>query len=119
MRSNKIGWSMRLFRSLLFCMLLLLLAGGCITRKGESGVYGWVGHRTTTGYRPPTLRPVRGECIQVVDPRTWRTIARGQCSTGSYQVPLPPGKYVVLSPQGSETVTVDPHQWVENNVIFE
>jgi hypothetical protein len=116
---------MRITHFALVLGLIIFLASACATSGPDSGIYGWMGERgrdfrigfggQKRGYR----LAMQNECLQVVDPTNWTTVARAVCNNGVYRVALPPGKYIVLDPRGSQRITIVPHHWIQRDVVME
>ena len=110
---------MRITHSRLVLSLITLLASACATSGPDSGIYGWVGERFGRGFKYGYTIANQNECVQVVDPTTWSTVASAICKHGNYRVALPPGKYIVLDPRGSQRITIVPHHWIQRDVVME
>jgi hypothetical protein len=81
----------------------------------NSGIYG-LDNAPCWG-NPPTAGAY--ECVKVLDARTRKTVATGQCDMASpvFNVPLAPGRYVVKSASWPEqTVDIEPGRWIRLGV---
>ncbi len=81
----------------------------------NSGIYGW-DYVPCWGTEPPRESY---QCVTVLDRSTGAVKAAGNCSVGYpvFNVPLPPGSYVVKSPHWPpQTVNIEPHQWIRLGV---